>query len=45
MQTLVSEAVSQGKAAADPVALARQVTRYRSAALIGASQTAAAPGR
>ncbi len=41
MQALVSEAISQGKTAVDPAALARQVSLYRSAALIGASQTAA----
>lgn len=45
MQTLVSEAISQGKATVDPAALARQVTRYHSAALIGASQTAARSGK
>ncbi len=37
MQTLVSEAISQGQDAADPAALAAQVRRYRSAALIGAT--------
>jgi transposase len=38
MQRLVTEAITQGGAAADPASLAAQVTRYRSAALIGASQ-------
>ena len=41
MQKLVSEAISQGHAAADPAALADWTRTYRSAALIGASQTAA----
>ena len=44
MQHLVREAVSQGRDAADPVALAAQIRLYRSAALIGASQTAARSG-
>jgi transposase len=44
MQALVSEAVSQGRAAADPAALAAQVRLFRSAALAGASQTAAGSG-
>ena len=44
MQQLVSEAISQGRAAADPAALAAQIHSYRSAALIGASQTAARAG-
>jgi transposase len=41
MQKLVSEAISQGRDVADPAALAAQIHTYRSAALIGASQTAA----
>ncbi len=45
MQKLVSEAIAQGRGAADPAALAGQVTRYRSAALIGLSQTAARTGK
>jgi len=44
MQDLVREAVSQGRGAADPAALAAQVRLYRSAALAGASQTAARSG-
>ena len=44
MQKLVSEAISQGRAAADPAALAALTHSYRSAALIGASQTAARAG-
>ena len=44
MQQLVSEAISQ-REAADPAALAEQVTRYHSAAMIGASQTAARRGK
>jgi transposase len=45
MQALVSESIAQGRAAVNPAALAKQVTRYRSAALIGASQTAARRGK
>jgi transposase len=41
MQKLVSEAISQGRDAADPAAMDAQIHAYRSAALIGASQTAA----
>ena len=41
MQALASEAISDGRPAVDPVALAAQVHRYRSAALLGARQTAA----
>jgi transposase len=41
MQDLVREAISQGRHAADPVALAAQIRLFRSAALAGASQTAA----
>jgi transposase len=44
MQQLVSEAVSQGRDAADPAALAAQVRLFRSAALIGTAQTAARSG-
>ena len=44
MQQLVSEAISQ-RQAADPAALPEQVTRYHSAAMIGASQTAARRGK
>jgi len=45
MQQLVSAAIADDPDAADPDALAGLVTRYRSAALIGASQTAARSGR
>ena len=44
MQTLVAEAISHGQAAVDPAALAAQIHLYRSAALAGASQTAARSG-
>ena len=44
MQDLVREAISQGRPTADPVALAEQIRLYRSAALAGASQTAARSG-
>jgi len=44
MQALAAEAVSQGRDAADPAALAAQVHLYRSAALAGASQNAARSG-
>jgi transposase len=44
MQDLVREAISQGRHAADPVALAAQIRLFRSAALAGASQTAARSG-
>jgi hypothetical protein len=44
MQQLVSQAIGQGRDAVDPDALAAQIRLFRSAALIGASQTAA-PGR
>jgi transposase len=40
MQALVREAISHGRDAADPAALAAGIRLYRSAALIGASQTA-----
>jgi hypothetical protein len=41
MQALASEAAVHGRDAVDPAALAAQVHRYRSAALLGARQTAA----
>ena len=44
MQDLVREAISHGRDAADPAALAAQIRLYRSAALTGASQTAARSG-
>lgn len=44
MQDLVREAISQGLGAVDPAALAAQVRLFRSAALIGAAQTAARSG-
>jgi transposase len=44
MQDLVREAISQCHAAVDPAALAGQIQLFRSAALIGASQTAARSG-
>ena len=44
MQALVSNAIGQGREAADPAALAVQIHRYRSAALLGARQTAARSG-
>ncbi len=44
MQQLISEAISQGRHAADPAALAAQVRLLRSAALTGAAQTAARCG-
>jgi transposase len=44
MQKLVREAIAQGRDAIDPTALATQITSYRSAALIGISQTAARSG-
>jgi transposase len=45
MQKLVSEAICKGHAAADPAALAAWTRIYRSAALIGAGQTAARSGK
>jgi transposase len=45
MQALVSEAISQGRAAVDSAALSKLTALYRSAVLIGASQTAARPGK
>jgi transposase len=44
MQALVREAVSQGRDAVDPAALAAQVHLYRSAVLAGASQNASRSG-
>ena len=44
MQDLVREAISQGRDAVDPAALAAQIRLFRSAALAGASQTAARSG-
>jgi transposase len=41
MQKLVSEAISRGRDVADPAAMDAQILACRSAALIGASQTAA----
>jgi transposase len=41
MQKLVNETISQGRDIADPAAMDAQIHAYRSAALIGASQTAA----
>ncbi|HEY5986596.1 MAG TPA: transposase [Streptosporangiaceae bacterium] len=45
MQRLVVEAIAHGRDTVDPEALAEQVTRYRSAALAGASQTAPRRGK
>jgi transposase len=45
MQALVSEAITQGQNAVGRAALAVQVHRYRSAALLGARQTAARSGK
>jgi transposase len=44
MQTLVREAIGQGRDAVAPAALAAQVRLFRSAVVIGASQTAARCG-
>jgi hypothetical protein len=44
MQDLVRQAIGQDRDAIDPAALAAQVHLYRSAALAGASQTAARSG-
>jgi transposase len=41
MQKLVAEAIDAGHAAVDPAALGAELSNYRSAALIGISQTAA----
>jgi len=45
MQALVSEAIAQGRTAVGPAALASQIRNYRSAVLIGASQTSARRGK
>jgi transposase len=45
LQGLVREAISQGHAAVNPAALARQVRLFRSAALIGLPRPLHAPGR
>jgi len=45
MQALVSDAISQGHDAVDTAAVAAQIHRYRSAALLGARQTAARSGK
>jgi transposase len=45
MQKLVSEAIADSQDAVDPGTLARLTAFYRSAALIGASQTMARPGK
>jgi transposase len=45
MLALASEAIAQGRDAADPAALAAQVHSYRSAVLLGARQTAARSGK
>jgi hypothetical protein len=44
MQKLVSETISQGRDIADPAEMGAQIHAYRSAALIGAGQTAARSG-
>ncbi|MGB8380962.1 MAG: IS66 family transposase [Dermatophilaceae bacterium] len=44
MQKLVAEAIEAGRDAVDVAALAEQVSRYRSAALIGINETAARAG-
>jgi hypothetical protein len=44
MQQLVSEATAQGQEAVDPAGLAASIRRYRSAVLIGISQTRDRPG-
>jgi transposase len=44
MQNLVREAISQGRDAVDPAALAAQTRLFRSAVLAGAGQTAARSG-
>jgi transposase len=43
MQALASEAISRGRPAVDPVALAAQAHRYRSAALLGGAQRPLCP--
>jgi hypothetical protein len=45
MQDLVHEAAGQGRAAADPAALAAQVRLFRSAVLAGPARLPPAPGR
>jgi transposase len=45
MQALASQAIAQGRDAADPATLAAQVHSYRSAVLLGARQTAARSGK
>ncbi|MGH3305605.1 MAG: IS66 family transposase, partial [Streptosporangiaceae bacterium] len=45
MQGLAAEAIAASLDAADPVALAEQVTRYHSAALTGKTQTARRSGK
>jgi transposase len=44
MQKLVSETINRGRDAVDQAALATQIHRFRSAALIGTSQTTARSG-
>ena len=44
MQKLISDAIARGHDAADPATLAAQIHAFRSAALIGASQTSARSG-
>jgi transposase len=44
MQALVADAIGQGRDAVDPAALSFQIRLYRSAALAGASHTAARSG-
>jgi hypothetical protein len=44
MQDLVRKAISQGRDAVDPAALAAQIRLYRSAVLAGTGQTAARSG-
>jgi transposase len=45
MQALVSDTISQGRKPVDPAVMGAQIHAYRSAALIGASQTAARSGK
>ena len=45
MQALVSDAITQGRDAADPAALAALAHSYRSAVLLGARETAARSGK
>jgi hypothetical protein len=44
MQALVNDRIAEGRDSVDPTTLAEQVTRYRSAALTGISQTRDRPG-